>query len=81
MVVRTGTILIHPLLGEMTVTYIGQNYIEEIEGEFHEGKLIVARFDRLIKGVTWRTKVGDNLVSELRFHERYLNKLQVKNGD
>lgn len=81
MSVRVGSIIIHPVHGEMTVTSIGPSFNEEVEGEFYDGRLIVARFDKLISGVKWRTKIGDNLVSELRFHEKYLDRLEVKNGN
>lgn len=77
--VKIGTILIHPVHGEMTITAIKSGGDEEyIEGKWREGRIIRARFNKFIPAIKWREGKGKNTVSVLIFHEYYLAKLEVK---
>lgn len=77
--VKIGTVLIHPVHGEMTVTEIKPSAGEEfIAKQWRSGNVITAEFDRFIPGVHWRRGNGKNAISYLVFHEFYLSKLKVK---
>ena len=74
-----GTILVHPVHGEMRVTNVRQSDGEEyISNEWRDGNIITAEFDRFIPGVQWRRGKGKSAISYLVFHEYYLTGLEVK---
>lgn len=77
--ITIGTILIHPVHGEMTVTKIQpSDGAEYIAGEWRPGNTITAEFSRFIPGVQWCKNPGKNATSYLVFHEYYINRLEVK---
>lgn len=80
--VEVGSVLAHPVHGDLTVTKVGAEVYEEYIDEkvkFQKGVQVEAEFDRFIPGVRWAAVRPDGTkVSKLVFHSWYLCRLRPK---